>query len=109
MVVKPNTSNTVFHIKQEIMARDPEQTRQEFSLLSLGPLSKELKKCNIFEIQMKVGEKLDERKRLQDVQPITLYYSSLILMNIKIQFFRGGGKGSDLTPMEFPVHYLCNF
>ena len=61
MVVKLNTSHTVFHIKQEIMARsemwkiwkyfefknsvnlrDPEQTQREFSLLSMGPPHKVL-------------------------------------------------------------------
>lgn len=42
MVIKLNTDHTVAHIKQEIMARDQEQTRRPFSILSLGPPSKVL-------------------------------------------------------------------
>jgi len=43
MVVKLNTDHKVSHIKQEIMAKNPEQSRQEFKLLTLGPPSKLLK------------------------------------------------------------------
>ena len=42
MVVKLNCDHTVAHVKQELMARDPEQTRQQFKLVSLGPPSVEL-------------------------------------------------------------------
>jgi len=43
LVIKLNTDHTVAHIKQEIMARKPEQTQNEFKLVTLGPPSKELK------------------------------------------------------------------
>ena len=42
MVVKLNCDHSVAHIKQELMARDPEQTRHQFTLVSLGPPSVEL-------------------------------------------------------------------
>ena len=42
MVVKLNCDHTVAHIKQEMMARDPEQTRHQFKIVSLGPPSCEL-------------------------------------------------------------------
>ena len=42
MVVKLNTDHTVAHIKQEMMARDQEMTRRQFTLITLGPPSTEL-------------------------------------------------------------------
>lgn len=78
-VVKLNTSHTVAHIKQEIMARlekaksafsnsnllivirDPEQTRREFSLLSLGPPSRELADSATIEQENLLGSAVIQR------------------------------------------------
>merc|ERR1712083_793995 len=40
LVIKLNTDHTVAHIKQEIMARKPEESRRDFKLVTLGPPSK---------------------------------------------------------------------
>jgi len=42
LVLKLNTVHTVAQIKQEIMARNPEESRREFKLVTLGPPSKVL-------------------------------------------------------------------
>ena len=77
MVVKLNTIHTVFHIKQEIMARsemgnslslktlfhlrDPEQTRREFSLLSMGPPSRLLVDSATIEQENLMGSAVIQR------------------------------------------------
>merc|ERR1712154_519803 len=61
VVVKLNTHHMVGHIKQEMMARKPEQSQREFRLVSLGPPSKVLLDHSIIAEEELLGSAVIQR------------------------------------------------
>ena len=60
-VVRLNSDHTVGHIRQQIMAADPQQTLRPFSLLTLGPPSKTLEDRMIIGDENLLGSAIIQR------------------------------------------------